>query len=262
MRFSNRAPVTCPRLGWEHDGAGAWTWRGTQNAGGVGMMAAMGQRLILIDAQGIVLSDTQNELVGQQISSTQLENGAPIMVDKRQVGTIMVTPNNVAASGTLAGEFLTSVNRAIVGSAVSLASWPWSWERLLSIQITALTPVEKKAASAIAQGDLNQRVNIQFSRRTGRIGADFQPNGRKPVQRRNPTPAPGSRCGPRAAHAPGSHSGHVRRHAGWRLAPGRRTNRHTSLGNHPAKPPGGRSTAAFVGRSRPAQIGTPGNRAG
>ncbi len=153
-------------------GQGRGPGLGRQNAGS-GMMATMGQRLILVDAQGIVLSDTLNELNGQQISSTQLVNGAPITVDNRLVGTIIVTPNATSGSGTLAGEFLSSVNRAITGSVVVAGLLALVLGAVLSFQITAPLRQLKKAAGAIAQGDLNQRVNITSHDELGELGQTF-----------------------------------------------------------------------------------------
>ncbi len=155
-------------------GQGRGPGAGRQNAGaGNGMMATMGQRLILVDAQDIVLSDTLNELNGQQIPPSQLTLGAPIMVDNRQVGTIMVTPNATAGSGTLASQFLTSVNQAIAGSVVAAGILALVLGAVLSIQITAPLRQLKKAASAIAHGDLKQRVNITSHDELGELGQTF-----------------------------------------------------------------------------------------
>jgi signal transduction histidine kinase len=145
---------------------------GRQNPGG-GMMSAMGQRLILTDEQGRVVSDTQGELTGQQILAAQLKNGAPVMVNNRLVGTIIVTPNNVAASGTPAGEFLASVNRAIGGSVVAAGILALILGAVLSFQITAPLRQLKKAAGAIAQGDLSQRVQIHTHDELGELGQTF-----------------------------------------------------------------------------------------
>jgi signal transduction histidine kinase len=156
-------------------GQGRGPGAGGQFAGG-GMMAgmySMGERLFLADAQGIVVIDTQNELTGQQIPSTQLKNGAPILVDNQLVGTIIVTPNNIATSGTLAGEFLASVNQAIVSSVVAAGILALILGAILSFQITAPLRQLKKAASAIAHGDLSQRVKISSRDELGELGQTF-----------------------------------------------------------------------------------------
>jgi len=153
-------------------GQGRGFGAGRQNAGG-GMLFMMGQRLILTDEQGIVVSDTQDELTGKQIPSTDLKNGATITVDNRLVGTIIVTPNDIAGSGTPAGEFLASVNQAIVRSVVVAGFIALILGAVLSIQITAPLRQLKKAASAIAHGDLTQRVEIRSHDELGELGQTF-----------------------------------------------------------------------------------------
>lgn len=153
-------------------GQGRGFGAGRQNASG-GMMSALGQRLILADEKGIVVSDTLNELVGKQISSTELKNGTPITVNNNHVGTIIVTPNDIASSGTPAGEFLASVNQAIVSSAVIAGILALILGAVLFIQITAPLRQLKKAAAAIAQGDLSQRVQIRSRDELGELGQTF-----------------------------------------------------------------------------------------
>jgi signal transduction histidine kinase len=151
-------------------GRGPGPWRPNP---GDRMMVSMGQRLILVDAQGHVVSDTLNELNGQPIPPTQMNNGAPILVDNRLVGTIIVTPADNSPSGTPAGDFFSSVNRAIAGSVVAAGLLALILGAVLSVQITSPLRQLKKAASAIAHGDLNQRVNITSHDEMGELGQTF-----------------------------------------------------------------------------------------
>jgi signal transduction histidine kinase len=153
-------------------GQGRGMGAGQQNTG-MGMMAAMGQRLILIDEQGIVVSDTQNELAGKRISDAQLKNGAPILVNSQQVGTLIITPNDFAGSGSPAGEFLASVNQAIVSSVIIAGIIAMILGAYLFIQITAPVRQLKKVAAAIGQGDLSQRVQIRSRDELGELGQTF-----------------------------------------------------------------------------------------
>ena len=152
-------------------GQGRGFGAGRQNAGG--MMAGMGQRLILADEKGLVVGDTQGELVGKQISSTELKNGAAITVDNNLVGTLIVTPNDLTNSNTPAGEFLASVNQAIVSSAGIAGVIALILGAVLFLQITSPLRQLKKAAAAIAAGDLNQRVSIRSRDEFGELGNTF-----------------------------------------------------------------------------------------
>jgi len=140
---------------------------------GNGMMATLDQRLILTDAQGVGISDTLNELVGKQMSASELKNGTPITINSNLVGTLLITPNNLAQSGSPAGEFLASVNQAIISSAVLAGIIAMIIGAILFFQITAPLRQLRKAATAISNGDLTQRVNIHSRDEFGELGSTF-----------------------------------------------------------------------------------------
>ena len=53
-----------------------------QGNNGLGMWAMMGNRLLLVDENGRVLVDTENEMMGQQLDADMLsDNGLPITSD-------------------------------------------------------------------------------------------------------------------------------------------------------------------------------------
>jgi signal transduction histidine kinase len=145
---------------------------GWQNSNS-GMMAGMGQRLILVDEKGVVISDTQNTIIGQQISSTELMNGAGITVNDQLVGTIIVTLSGLPSSGTPAGEFLDSVNQAIISSVIIAGVIAMILGGILFIQIISPLRQLKKATSAIAAGNLDERVNIRSQDEFGELGTTF-----------------------------------------------------------------------------------------
>lgn len=140
---------------------------------GMGAMGAMGQRLILVDAKGMVTGDTQNELTGRQMSAADLKNGTGVMVNAEQVGTLIVTPNDGLGAGSLGGDFLASVNSAIVSSALIAGVLALAIGAALFFQITAPVRQLKKAAAAIARGDLSQRVQIRSHDEFGELGQTF-----------------------------------------------------------------------------------------
>jgi signal transduction histidine kinase len=145
---------------------------GWQAAGG-GMMGAMGQRLILTDAQGVVISDTQDALMGRNIPSKELSSGTPILASNTQVGTLVVTPNDISGTGSPAGEFRASVNQAIISAVLIAGLIALALGAILFIQITSPLRQLKKAAAAIARGDLSQRVPIRSRDEFGELGQTF-----------------------------------------------------------------------------------------
>jgi two-component system OmpR family sensor kinase/two-component system sensor histidine kinase BaeS len=138
-----------------------------------GIWGALGQRMILVNGQGTVVSDTAGELNGQTLTSTQLKNGAPVMVNDTLVGTILVTPNSFTGTNTLAGQFLASVNQSIILSVVFASVIALLLGAILFFEITAPLRQLNKAASGIANGDLSQRVVIRSHDELGELSQTF-----------------------------------------------------------------------------------------
>jgi two-component system OmpR family sensor kinase/two-component system sensor histidine kinase BaeS len=136
-------------------------------------MAAMEQRLILADDTGFVISDTQGNLFGKQIPAAELKDGTPISVNDRVVGTLIITLADTSAGDSLAGDFLDTVNRSILSSAVIAILIALILGAGLFLQITAPLRQLKKAASAIASGDFRRRVEIRTSDELGDLGMTF-----------------------------------------------------------------------------------------
>ena len=76
------------------------------------------QRVILANEQGTVINDTSGELLGHELSSAELNNGTPVIVNNTPVGTVLVTPNNFTGANTPAGQFLASMNKSIMISVI------------------------------------------------------------------------------------------------------------------------------------------------
>ena len=136
-------------------------------------VAGMEQRLILADEKGIVIGDTQAELLGKQLSASELIYGAAIFVKNNLVGTLVVAPNDLHNSNTPASEFLASVNQAIISSAIIAGLIALILGSILFLQIIKPIRQLKKAATAIASGDLNQRVVIRSRDELGELGLTF-----------------------------------------------------------------------------------------
>lgn len=137
------------------------------------MMGVLGQRLILADSLGTVVYDSSAEIVGTQLTASQIEEGTPISVGEKEVGTLLITPNNLAELDNAASEFITSVKQAIISSAIIASLLAVLLGTLLFIQITAPMRKLRKAASAIAKGNLNERVNIQGKDEFAELGNTF-----------------------------------------------------------------------------------------
>ena len=138
-----------------------------------GMGAGMGQRILLADKTGVIVSDSQNTFNGKQFTQSDLKNGTVIIVGNDQVGTLLITPNDFAGSGTPAGQFLASVNQSIFASAGIAGVLALLLGTILFFQITAPLRQLKNAAHAIAGGDLTRRVDIRSHDEFGDLGQSF-----------------------------------------------------------------------------------------
>ena len=137
------------------------------------MWTMMGQRLLLVDAQGRVVSDTMDELVGKTLSSEELAVGAPIIVESGQIGTLILTSLDAVGLATPAGEFLSSVNRSILLASLAAAALALVLGSLLFFQLTAPIRGLTSAARSIATGDLTRRVPERSQDELGELAQAF-----------------------------------------------------------------------------------------
>ncbi len=140
-------------------------------AGGMGGMT--NPRYILTDPLGAVISDTGSDLLGKTLSAAELAMGSPIVVDGAPVGTIIVIPEDLSSATTPASQFLASVNNSILLAVLIAGALALILGAVLFLQITAPLRQLKKAANAIARGDLSQRVSIHSHDDLGELGQSF-----------------------------------------------------------------------------------------
>jgi len=95
------------------------------------------------------------------------------MVNDTLVGTILVTSNDFTGTNTPASQFLTSVNKSIILSVAFASVLALLLGAILFFEITAPLRQLNKAASAIAQGDLSQRVAIRSHDELGELSQTF-----------------------------------------------------------------------------------------
>ncbi len=141
--------------------------------GANGAAMLMGQRLVLADSQGVVVSDTGGELVGKSLLPADIAAGEPVLLGGQQVGTLIVTPDSQLGQGTPASDFLDSVNRSILTAVVIAGVIALILGAGLFFQITAPMRQLQKAASSIAAGDLSQRVTVRSKDEIGQLGETF-----------------------------------------------------------------------------------------
>lgn len=153
-------------------GMGQMGMMGRYGRGPMGpMMSAtmMGSDLALADASGRIVYSPQGR-AGQQASSAELENGLPILVNGRRVGTLLGSALPLTAQDQA---FLDQVNRAILVSGLIAGGLALVLGAILAMSITAPLRRLRAAAEAIAQGRLDQRVPPGPPDEIGALSAAF-----------------------------------------------------------------------------------------
>lgn len=142
--------------------------------GGRGMMRGVAEdRIILVDAAGRVVLDSQGEMEGQMLPPDELDQGAPVLVDGERVGTLLVVALQSGPSAALADDFLTALNRGVLLAAVMAGLVALLLGAVLVRQIIAPLRKLQAAAGAIAGGDLSQRVRASSRDEVGDVGHAF-----------------------------------------------------------------------------------------
>jgi len=120
------------------------------------MLTMMGHRLVLADASGTVVADTINQLMGLRLPDNDLAHGTPVVVNGRQVGTLLVAMLDVPSSPI--NEFRRSVSMSVLLSGGIAGVIALLMGSLLFFQVTSPMRRLSRAAQGIAAGDLSQRV--------------------------------------------------------------------------------------------------------
>ena len=141
--------------------------------GGPAMGVAMGDHLILTDSGGRVLLDSEGGLAGQTLTPAELAPGVPVATDGQQVGWLLVSPAASGTAATLAGDFLAGLNRAVLLAALAAGGLALLLGVALVRQITAPLGGLRRAAHAIAEGDLSQRVPVSSQDEVGEVALAF-----------------------------------------------------------------------------------------
>ena len=180
-----RAERLAPEFAAYYAQRGSWTgvaeWMATQElaqGGGRGQGWGRGagagssaDRLLLADAGGRVVADSQAELAGQQLSDLELAVGVPIEVAGQQVGTLLA-----AAEGTvhesLESEFLRQVNQSLVWAGLAAAVLALALGLWLARQLTAPLRALTQAAHRLAEGQTPQ-VKVNSQDEIGELGQAF-----------------------------------------------------------------------------------------
>jgi signal transduction histidine kinase len=154
------------------------TWKGVLSIfnpirGGMNAMPGMmNQRLLLADSSGLVLADTQGLLVGNKLSSAELEAAIPLQVDRKTVGYLIAVGGLGINQGNQQA-VLERLNRGVL--LAGLLAGFLGLVLALVLAYTLLRPVRALtfAAQRLAQGDLSHRVEVHGEDELATLGHTF-----------------------------------------------------------------------------------------
>jgi two-component system OmpR family sensor kinase/two-component system sensor histidine kinase BaeS len=130
-----------------------------------------GNRLVLTQPDGLVVADTNNQLVGSQLLPDDLARGMPVLVNGRPIGVLIVTP--LDAPATPGGNFLSAVNRSVLWATAAAATVALVMGSMLFLQMTRPLHSLSTAAKGIATGDLSQRANPEGQDEVAQVARTF-----------------------------------------------------------------------------------------
>lgn len=136
------------------------------------MWAAMGIRLLVADAQGLVVADTASTSTGTALDSALLAAGAPVLVNDQAVGTLLAIPMS-ADVVTPASTFLSAVTRSTWLASLAAGGVALLFGLLVFRQIVMPIRTVTAAAQRIAAGQLEQHVPVTSQDEIGRLAAAF-----------------------------------------------------------------------------------------
>ncbi len=156
-------------MGHSREGTGQGKGQGIGANSGGGMMS---QRLRLVDAQGIVLIDTRNEMAGALLSKDDLDQAISLVANSQTVGYLL-PEGGVGFTRTDETALLKRINQAALTAGLIAVSVSLLLALLLAYRL--LRPIRDltQAANQLAQGDLTQQVPVHGNDELANLGRAF-----------------------------------------------------------------------------------------
>ncbi|MBI3163309.1 MAG: HAMP domain-containing protein [Chloroflexi bacterium] len=184
---SQNSPATQTGPGMMGPGGmmGNWgDWMGVTRTSG-----PLADRVVVLDANGVVIADTGGAILGEQHPAQHASNGAAVVVNGETVGAVLVGSMIEPVLNPADEDFLRSVNLSILITSVAVGILALVLGSLLFRQITSPLRALSQSARAIAGGDLGQRVKLDSDDEIGQVARSFnrmaESLAEADVQRRN-----------------------------------------------------------------------------
>lgn len=151
-----------------------WRPGGHMGPMGGGPMGGQGNAA-LADATGIILIGAENERPGKRLTSNDLKQWTPLTYEGQVVGYIQTRSMPMMSAAGAA--FLARVNGALRAAAIGASALALILGASLARALTRPLRELTHASRAIAQGDLERRVNIPSQDELGELASAFNQMG-------------------------------------------------------------------------------------
>jgi signal transduction histidine kinase len=130
-----------------------------------------GQRVVVADARGTIVSDSEREWIGQPVGADWPEPSYDLVLRGRRIGYLYIDPVTGPSEADTA--FLSTVNRSVLAGALIAGLAAVVVTLVLSGRI--LRPVKRltEAAQRMEKGDLSARVPVETTDEIGKLGHAF-----------------------------------------------------------------------------------------
>lgn len=136
------------------------------------MMGMFDNRIQIIDDRGVVVADS-NGIIGDPMVDTELVQRWPIIVDDRQIATLLVEGSMMGHPHLNDALLLSGITRAVLVAGLVAGLAAFLMAGLLVRQITRPLASLNQASSRIAAGDLAARVPVKSQDELGELAATF-----------------------------------------------------------------------------------------
>jgi len=149
----------------------------------------LSNRVVVLDASGLVIADTGGAMLGEQHPAAHASNGVAIGVNGETMGAVLVGSMIEPVLNPADEDFLRSVNLSILITSGAVGVLALVLGSLLFRQMTSPLRALSQSARAIAEGDLDQRVKLDSDDEIGQVARSFnrmaESLAEADVQRRN-----------------------------------------------------------------------------
>jgi signal transduction histidine kinase len=137
------------------------------------MRALITERVVLADAEGSIVADTTESLLGTRHPPRHLAKGTPVMAEFAKVGTVLVGSMIDSSLTDSAEAFLDAMTRAFISAALMSGLIAFLFGLIFTLNITRTLVALSRGAKRIGEGNLEIRIPVRGTDETSQLAESF-----------------------------------------------------------------------------------------